>query len=131
MIEKIGKLILVLGILGFMIYMSSDKISAHHEELARRDHPDSIWEDSNLHRHWFINLVQKILSENFSWFAIKEMSFYIGLTIASLTLFGILSYYNNKYDEQLLKEQAEILARLAEKKKKEESKSKFAKKKNN
>jgi hypothetical protein len=124
--EKIGKIVIILAIIFVMIYLNYDKISEMNEKLSKHginDENDQ-WEDGREPKNWMIDLYTMILSDYVSWYTIKEMSFYIFLSIFSVGGFCILNHYNVKHAEFLKAEQQKIF----ERKRKENAKSKFYKK---
>jgi predicted histidine transporter YuiF (NhaC family) len=126
--EKIGKIIIILAILILLILSNRDKISKYNEEMSQKQgkYEDGQWEDSESQQNWFIALIIGVISQNISWFAFKEMSFYVGLSVFSIIGFGMLNYYNVKHDQKIEDEQKKMF----EEKRKIKPKSKFAKKKN-
>lgn len=124
--EKLGKIILILAIIVGLVYMNYDKISEVNEKLSKQgiNEEDDQWEDGKKPKNWMIDLYSMILSDYVSWFALKEMSFYIFLSIFGLGGFYILNHYNVKHAEYLKAEQQKYF----ERKRKESAKSKFSKK---
>lgn len=126
-LEKLGRYILIVGIIAFIIYCSREEMSKIDKNMSKRGSSasDAEWEDETQSSHWVIEMISNVFSDNFSWFAIKEMSFYILLTIFSLGGFAILSHYNAKHEQRLLEAEEEELKRKQEQLEKEKKKSSF------
>lgn len=125
-IEKVGKYILVIVVIGWLMYYNLDQINESNEQMSKKNLGNELYENGDSNNHWFVNLMTKIVGENFSWFAIKEMSTYLIMGFVGLIGIRILSHYNNLHELKLLKEQEEFF----KKQNKMKGKSKFANKKN-
>lgn len=126
-LEKFGRYALIIGILLFVLYCSREEMSRLDRNMSKRGSSatDAEWEDETQSSHWVLDMISRVFSDNFSWFAIKEMSFYIFLTIFSLGGFAILSHYNHKHDQRLLELEQEELRKREEQLEKEKKASSF------
>ena len=108
--EKLGKILLIVAIIGLLIYLSQDKFEKYNKQMNNKyqSKADSQWEDGENDKFWILKMITERLSDNFSWFAFKEMGFYIILTIFSLVGFGVLNHYNVKHDLKMAELQKKI-----------------------
>lgn len=63
---------------------------------AKTDDFESEDEESSM--GWIPGFFMQLLEANFSWFAIKEMSYWIGLTVFSLVGYGFFCRLNHNLD---------------------------------
>ena len=105
-----------------MLYLNKNEIFNLHKnkKMSGIGAEDDSEDDSETGPFsWLLNVLKGTLADNFSWFAIKEMGFYVILFIVILIAYGFLSRYNYNEDQRLLK-----LYQQQEKEKEKEEKSK-------
>lgn len=100
---KYAKYIIILSVLGFLIYSSSSKFGSINKTLNKEyasSGEDDTWDDEEAASSlkWVPGYISTVIEGNFSLIALKEMSYYIGLTVFALVGFGVLSHYNHKHD---------------------------------
>lgn len=128
--EKMGKYIVFFVVVGFLAYFNSEKLMEVGGTMSKNLHDeDEEWEESKQHKgNWMIELMIRLFEDNINWFALKEISFYLGLFVVGLVGFGVLNYYNVKHEEKLMEADRKWVEEQKAKQEKEAGKSKFYKK---
>ena len=117
--EKLGRYLLIVAVIGIFLYMSKDEMSKINKKMDKyfgEDNMDDDWESEENDSSWIINMYATIFKDNFSMRALKDMGFYIGLTVFSIVGFGILNHLNVKRELKIqeIQEKAEQEAKQNE-----------------
>ena len=132
--QRILRLVIIFSILGFIIYSSSGNFKNVNKNMnkafsskVKEEEFENEADESSF--RWIPGFILELLEANFSWFAIKEMSYWIGLTILSLAGYGFFWRLNHNLDMKELEIQKKI--EEEERKKKEQEKKEKEKAKEN
>ena len=120
-LEKSLKYILIAGVLTMLVYWNYDKIANLGEKMAHsgsNSENGQDWEEDNYSDDWYFEFWLGMIKDNFSWFAIKEIGYYVILFVVILAGFGGLSYYNHQYDKRLEEIEEKIIEEEKAKQKK-------------
>ena len=116
--QRIFRFMIIFGILGFLIYSNSGNFKNVNKNMNKNfsdkfKSEDFEDEDAETSMAWISGFLVEMFEANFSWFAIKEMSYWIGLTIFGLVGYGFFCRLNHNLDMKELEIRKKKIRRRA------------------